>query len=369
MPIPDAIAGAMLGTFRAMAAEIDAKRLSGPAVDELRTSLGRMESLAQQHSDIAAFSGQLAQENLMGAFGDAYGRALSGAARAEAAQPGGDTKLLARALEAYEQALAVHRGKAASAPLVRVLEEILALGRSGVSYLGFCRELEERGLDRALDGTVPLTRAALVDELGLAQQAWDRWRIVGAERELAWLDAAVARSGGAPPDALAVTMASLEIRHALEPHARAWSLAVHRWERAIENLVDWLDAHASFAPTDARWAGDSRAATEHNLARTRAVNPGQLAIRIELLARSGIAWDHLVEHETFRWEYTARRIGLSDERLRLVFATRPHAVVGGSPPRELVARAEELHAAGRHVRTDAGRAPAPGTPLATLRWA
>lgn len=373
MPIPEMIAGPMLGTFRTMAQEIAGKQLTGADVDLMNATLARMEQLAQQHSDIAAFSGQLTQENLFGTFGEAYGRVLSSAGRsaaqAEASQgEGGDAKLLARTVAAYEAALAKHRGIVASRPLVDALETIIALGRSGISYLGFCRELEERGLDRVLDGTAPLGRAAVVDSLALARRDWDRWRIEIAERELAWLDAAIARAPDGLPDPLAFTMTSVEIHAGLEPYAGAWNLAVHRWTRVIEDLVDWLDAHARFASSDDRWVGGTAAETAQNIARTRACRPGEIAIRIELLARSGIAWDRLLEHDTFRWEYTARRIGLSDERLRLVFATRPHAVVRGVPPAELVAKAEQLHANNRIVRPDAGRRPPPGTPLETLRW-
>lgn len=70
----------MLGTFRTMMAEIDEKGIGGEFADDMRAALLRMEELGQEKSDFNEFNAVMMNENLMGRFSDAYGKALSAAA-------------------------------------------------------------------------------------------------------------------------------------------------------------------------------------------------------------------------------------------------------------------------------------------------
>ena len=64
MPVPKAMLDPMLGSFRGMMQEVEAKGLSGPPVEAMRAALGRMEALGQEHHDLSAFQGQVMQEDL-----------------------------------------------------------------------------------------------------------------------------------------------------------------------------------------------------------------------------------------------------------------------------------------------------------------
>lgn len=369
MPVDPTIVGPTLGPFRQMLAEVQCKGLSGPDVDTMAQVLGRMEALAQQMSDVTAFMGQLTQENSFQQFSDAYSRVLAGAARA-AAKDMSDEELLAQTLGAYEQALQTHRsGQSGDVAehVVPTLERILALGRSGVSYPVFLRQMEEQGLSRALAGSAAATRDALAQDLAFARQSWFPVRVQQAERILAAYDALVAAAPFGQPDPLAFELARKRIEWEFEPMHRRWGAVVDRWSYVLERLVDWLDAHASFAPGDERWCppGGSPAQAQHNIRRTKECAPGEIAYRLQILQEYfQLGFDDVFAHETFRTEYTARRVHWSDARLALIRETLPHCTLGAVAPAELVARAEQLHPDGT-VRPDVGQAPPWGTPIRT----
>ncbi|MBO6935445.1 MAG: hypothetical protein JJ863_10740 [Deltaproteobacteria bacterium] len=369
MPVDPMIVNPTLGPFRKMLAEVKGKGLSGPDVDQMAAVLGRMETLAQQMGDVTAYMGQLTQENSFQQFSDAYSRVLAGAARA-AAKDMSDEELLAQTLGAYEKALQTHRsGQAgdAAAHTIPTLERILALGRSGVSYPVFLRQVEEQGLMRALSGSAGATREALEKDLAFAKESWFPVRVEQAERILAAYDQLVAEAPFGQPDPLSLELARKRIEWELEPLHRRWTAVVDRWSHVLELLVDWLDAHTSFAPGDERWCppDGNPAKAEHNIRRTKECAPGDVGYRLAILGEYfQLGFDDIFTHETFRTEYTARRVHWSDARLALIRETFPHCVLGGVAPAALVARAEQLHPHG-DVRPDAGKAPPWGTPLAT----
>jgi len=367
MPVDPNIVNPTLDPFRKMLAEVRDKGLSGPDVDQMAEVLGRMEALAQQMGDVTAYMGQLTQENSFQQFSDAYSRALAGAAKA-AAKDMSDEELLEQTLGAYEQALQTHRsGQAGDAAehTIPILEKILALGRSGVSYPVFLRQLEEQGLTRALDGSAGATRDGLAKDLAFAKESWLPVRVEQAERVLAAYNELVAKAPFGQPDPLALELVRKRIEWELEPMQRRWEAVVDRWSYVLDLLVDWLDAHASFAPRDDRWRtpGASPAQVQQNIQRTKECTPGDVGYRLAILQEYfHLAFDDIFAHETFRTEYTARRVYWSDARLALIRETLPHCTLGSVAPAELVARAERLYPQG-DVRPDRGKAPLWGTPL------
>ena len=147
----------MVNPFRDMMKDVEAKGLTGEDVDQMRAQLTFMEQLAQQVDDIATYTGKLAQENTFQKFSDAYSRALSSAAKASA-KGQSDEEMMASTMGAYEQAAQTYRSGDAGetgALLLPFMEQILAIGRSGLSFPVFLRTLEERGLNRVLDGAAP----------------------------------------------------------------------------------------------------------------------------------------------------------------------------------------------------------------------
>lgn len=366
MPIPSMITTPMITPFRNMLSEVEQKGLQGPDVDEMRAQLEQMERMAQEMDDIGAYTGRLAQDQTFQKFSDAYGRALSAAARESAG--GSDEEMLAQTVAAYESTLRSYRaGEAGEAvkPLIPHLERIVELGRSGASYPVFLRQMEEEGLTRVLEGTGPETRGGLERDLGFSRAHWDKHRIEQGEQMLRAYDELARCAPLGRPDPLALTLARRRIEWDLAPLAARWEAVVERWQRLLEALVDWLDAFTRFAPHDARWRppGASEADVKRNIQRTQECGPGDFRFHEALFQRYFmLGWEQIFTHETFVWEYTARRVEWSDERLALVRATYPHCAPGGRPPAELVARAEELHP-DRDYRPDKLQSPPWGAPL------
>jgi hypothetical protein len=370
MPLDPMFSEPMVKPFRDMVADVDGRGLAGPDVDAMHALLGEMEQLARECHDIGTYSGQLAQRGTFQKFSDAYGRALATAAR-QATKGDDDESLFANTLRAYEQALQTYRsgqGGPAGTLLIPVVERIVALGRSGVSYPVFLRRLEEEGLARALSGAAPATRAGIEQELHFARTAWHRYDSERLEKLLGRFDQMVAAAPFGQPDPMELSLARRRLEWSYVPLEARWQAEVDRWQRLLDLVNDWVDSFASFAPYDTRWRtpGASEATVRENIERTRECNPGDFRYHEQVFARSfGLSWDQLFGSESFTWEYTANRVELSDERLHLIREAYPTCAPGGQPPPALVQRAEALHPAG-DSRPGRGQPPPWGTPLVSF---
>ena len=369
MPVPKAMLDPMLGSFRGMMQEVEAKGLSGPPVEAMRAALGRMEALGQEHHDLSAFQGQVMQEDLFASFSDAYGKALAAAARPASAEGGGggageasdpaaeDAQLLENTLAAYEQALAQHRGTEQEALFAPALEKVIALGRSGVSYPVFLRRLEEEGLSDALNAPVA-TREALAAEVRFACDAHDPPRLEEALEQLDAYDGLVGESRFGAPDPLAIELTRRRIAHAHAPRRARWQAIERRGERILDDLDRWVDAFTDFAFYDERWRapGASDAQVRENIQRDQECQPGYLRVREELLRESfGIDFHGIFQAPPMTNLHVAHRIALSDAKIAVLVDAWPSCVPGGRPPAELVARAEALRQSGEHVRATLGQ--------------
>ncbi len=366
MPIEKMYTDAMLNPFRDMLRDCEAKQLSGPNFDKMRECFGLMERYAEEMNDFAAYSGRLAQEMLFQKFSDAYSRLLSAAAQADSSAEPDDEQLLEQTLSAYEQSLQTYRsGQAGDAgtKLIPTMEQILALGRSGISYPVFLRRMEEGGLSRALEGAAPVVRDGLLLEVKFAHEAWLPRTIEKTEKKLALFDRLVAAAPFGQPQPIEFDIGCVRIDHDAEPGIVRWDAIVRRWNRLLEMLVDWVDSFTGFAPTDERWMPMGGGDPWPNIKRTRECGPGDFRRREQFLHDYfNIAWKDIFSHETFLVEYTARRVHWSDERMRLIRATYDHCRPGQTPPAELIRRAEELHPA-KDLRPDRFKSPTWGTEI------
>ncbi len=369
MPIDKMYTDPMFNPFRNMLNDVDSKGITGPDVDTMRSTLSLMESLALSCNDIMELNGQLAQQQLYMKFSDAYSRALSADAQERTEREGtDDATLLANHLSAIEDTRARYESGEVGEEIkhhIPILDEILQLGRSGLSYPLFLTELEKRGLNHLLEGAVPVARAGILKDLEVSRNNWVYYSIEANERLLEQFDTMAAAAPFGVPNSLKVNLARELILWELEPKRR-WRNGF--WDRAeylLTLLVDWLDSFTSFAPKDPRWAAFTRdpAVVRKNIERTQQCNPGSFRFREAIFKEYfHCDWPSLWRHEIFNWEYTANRIGHSDARLTLILDTFPHCYPGMKPPKELITRSESLHPHGAH-RTETGQCPPPGTPL------
>lgn len=130
------------------------------------------------------------------------------------------------------------------------------------------------------------------------------------------------------------------------PQRAQWKAIIDRWDRMIDMVNDWLDAHCAFAPQDGRWADPPR--TQTNIARTKECMPGRLQVREAIFKEYfGLSWDDIWSHPTYIAEVKACRIFNSDEKMELIKQAYPLCKPGGKVTSELIAKNEELFKSNR----------------------
>jgi predicted NBD/HSP70 family sugar kinase len=344
MAIDEAMSTAMLGTFRDLLADVRGKGLDGADVEEMAAALSEMESLAARLSDVGEFSTTLANGGYYTRFTDAYTRVMIAAGGGAASADGNatpipaDADLLAQALGAYDTSLTQLRGVPDQLVAVAALERILEIGRSGVTYPRFLRQVEDEALNDVLAGSVTPTREQLVADLELITSLVDPPRealasaLIGARDELA------AATGFADPFAFELRRFELSWQHA--PAIATRDALVPRLTRLVDLVVDWLDSQTSWAAHDQRFQGASAALTRENIERAHECNPGFYEIRsAQFAAYFGAApwW----ERPELAEERRGQRILWTDARLALAVEAVTHCTPDTlDAPAELVARAE-----------------------------
>ena len=216
-----------------------------------------------------------------------------------------------------------------------------------------------------MEGAAPTARAALQRSLKFSQDNWAFYDIEKGEKMLRHFDELAATASFGQPDSLEWSMFTRRLDWEYAPAIRRREAIIRRWQAMLEALVDWVDSFARFAPHDPRWnpPGASPQQVRHNIARTQECGPGNFRFREAVFDRYfQLGWGDIWTHETFRWEFSARRVLWSDQRLDLIRDTYPHCQPGQRPPTELVSRAESLHNRA-DLRPDRLQAPPWGTPI------
>ncbi|MFL6156448.1 MAG: hypothetical protein ACJ72D_10170 [Marmoricola sp.] len=343
MAVDPAMRTAVLGTFADLLTGARAQGLTGSDVDEMAAALAAMEALADQLSDVGEFSTRLANDGYYTRFTDAYSRAMiaaagGGAAGGSAASIPSDADLLAQALRAYESSLTQLHGVPDQQDAVAAVERILAIGRSGVTYPAFLRQVEDEALGEALAGSVTPSREQLVADVDLLTSLVDPARVAQATELLTARDELAARTGFVDPFLFELRRFEIAWRHA--PLIARRDAVVARLPRLIDLVVDWLDAHTGWAEGDDRFRGASSSETRENIERARTCNPGFYEVRAAQFAAyfGPSPWWELPE---LAEERAGGRILWTDARIALAVDAVPHCTPDTpDAPAELVARAE-----------------------------
>jgi len=344
MPVDPTMVDAMLGTFRDL---LDGVRTSGAAgedVEEMAAALAAMEALGRELSDVGELSAKLAGGGCYQRFTDAYTRVMTAAAGgggttgAPATVPD-DATLLAQSLQAYEGSLQELRSMTGQEEAIAVLEQLLVIGRSGVTYPVFLRQVDEAGLNEALGGTITPSRETLAAAVAHSRSTGD----VAREAEaIALLERRDALAEASPTGSVDPFTFELERFRIAGQHAPAIALrdaVVQRLPRLLDLVIDWLDAHTSWAARDERFTGPSAAETQRRIEMARECNPGFYAVRAAQFAEmfGPAPWWQRPE---LGQERAAERILWTDARMQLALDAIPACVPMGSAPPELVDRAE-----------------------------
>ena len=313
--------------------------------------MARMEQLAIELDDPGEFSVKLTTEQLFMEFSTAYGEVLSELAKKEYSGDEGDEKLLQQILAAYENSIKSLQGAAKSELIIPAIQEVIDLGRSGISYPVFLRICEEKGLNKAMDGSV-ITREVILLDIQMATLFEWPLELQKANELLVRYDELAAASQFGIPDATQFGLERIKLDWEYAPRINRRDAINHRWENLFGNLHDWLDSYCSFAPYDPRWASmTSMAVTMKNIKRCKECTPGIFKVREKIFYDYfGLTWNDIFNHETFLNELKARRIWYSDESLELIKRTYEYCKPFNNPPPELIGKAEEINKGKRFKR-------------------
>ena len=346
MPVDKTFADAMLGTFRTMLQDYKDKDLSGAHLDKMQAMMDRMETLATEMDDAGAFSTKLMTEGLFNDFSTAYGNLLAEEGQKKYGSSGNydDDKLLQQTLSAYESSLGNLNDHPDKEKIQASIQAVIDLGRSGVNYPTFLRSLIEKGLDKAMEGSV-LSREALEKDI-----KWSEEMILPVyERKnkaiLAKFDEMAASAAFGVPDSVAFSMERFRIESVFQPQINKYDAIVWRWGKLLELLHDWIDAYTSFAPYDERYVSLSgMEETKRNIKFCKECYPGFFETRQDIFNRYfSMQWNDIFEHESFSCERKAKRCMYTDAYIEFLKEVYQHCKPFATAPQELIVKAEELH--------------------------
>ena len=351
MAIDKNLSDSMLGTFRNMYKELCEKNATGDSFETALKSLERMEQLANEMNDFSAFSAKLTTEGLFMKFSTAYGECLSEIAKKDYSSDAGDEKLMAQAKKSYEEAIKQLEGKPDSEKLIFPIKQVIELANSGITYPVFLRICEEKGLNKALEGST-VTRDGIIKDIEFSVRFFRPTEEKMHREILEAFDTLSSKAHFGIPDSLEFELTRNRIEWKYKPEIIKWDAIISRWEKLFELIYDWADSYCDFAPYDERWA-DARGMTHtlRNIKRTKECNPGFLKVREKILFEYfGIKWDDIFYHETYLNEMKASRIQYSDEVINLIKELYRYCKPFSNPPEELIKKAEAIHKEKRHIR-------------------
>ena len=354
MPVDKAMADAILDTYRNMYREISEKGVESESFKAMENALRRMEALAMETDDITDFTAKLTTENLFIQFSNAYSETMAALLRGEYSGDDGDEILLEKTLEAYENSIKNLEADPNYEILKAPIEELIELGRSGISYAVFLRTAEEKGLYQLLEGDL-IVRDSIMRDRTFAEFMHLPLEVEKQDKLLKIHDKLVADSPFKVADSFQFGLERERLDWEYAPLITGWNITIRLWEKMLMNVYDWLDSFGSFAPHDERWVDlRGQTFTMRNIKRTQECNPGVLRAReVVLQDYFQLGWDDIFQHETYINEYQANRVWYSDETLELIKKAYPHCQPYQKPPEELVNQAEAIYTQKRYKRPEA----------------
>ena len=297
-------------------------------------------------NDFGSYSTKLNTEGLFTEFSTAYGTVLAeqGQKKYSSAGSYNDQQLLDQTLSAYENSLAQTDTHPDKEKIQASVKAVIELGKSGVNYPTFLRLLIEKGLDKAMEAVV-INRETLEKNI---QWAVDLHLPVYEKRNgtvLEKYDEMASTAAFAVPDSISFEMERFIIESEYQPLINKDQAVIDRWMKLLQMLHDWIDAHTSFAPQDARFASaEGMSATMQNIKYYKECNPGFFKARENIFNRYfSLTLNDIFGHPSFTNERKAKRCLYTDDFIDFLKAVYLECKLFAKPDVALVAKAEELH--------------------------
>lgn len=373
MPVDKTMLDAMLGTFRNMLSECEQKKITGADFEEMKNTLQRMEQLGQEMDDVAAFSGRLMQENLFMKFSEHYGKALTAGSTAgqsaatDVYDEATDQKLLQQSLQAYKDAITriqqsketTKKAAGAYASDVDVLfkdkiyteaiDKVVELGDSGLSYPEFLSRMIEKGLDKAMEGSVNIRDGQVYILEAAKATAAAPFYIQKEEEKLLLFDRLAEVSSFKAPDNLQYTLGCEKIEWQHAPGINRWNKIKQGWEKSAFWLDEWITSYCSFAPYIQPWSLAKK--PQEAVVESQECVPGKLRVWEKINQRYfNLSLKELFKHESFAWDVKHDWMYWSQEYMEfLLKEIEPLCQPGAVPTASLIDKASRFHSEKRKV--------------------
>jgi hypothetical protein len=204
--------------------------------------------------------------------------------------------------------------------LIRPIQEVIKLGEQpGMTFPAFLRLQIERGLDKAMEGTVVARKGYLYSLEFTKALSANPYYIKSAERKIEVFDKLASASKFGVPGQFELNLAFDDVDREFDPQIRKWDRVKGIWEKMIWDLYEWSLSYCSFAPRIKPWvdAKDPMAATKQ----TQNTMPGIFKEYEYLLQKYfGMAFPDIFGHPTFEWEVKYHTFPFSQELTEFLIA-------------------------------------------------
>jgi hypothetical protein len=379
MAIDPVMSDSMLGTFRNMYKECVDKEYSGPAFERMKIAMDRMENLAVEQTDFAAFSGLLMQENLMGNFSVAYGEVLAEAAKPKEGAAGtyDDAALLKTCLDALrdsikrldegiEQAREEVKKHAKSGgeekmkvdiamvdnmgqrneSIKKAIQELIDFGKTCENLPTFLRVQIEKGMDKAMEGSA-VTRGVYEEDVELNRMWYfSPYHIAKSEDTFESYKQLEAKAAFGVPEGIDIEMERTKIEHKYQPDIEKWNKVIYDWETIIDDLSTWATSNCPRAPVVDPWKMIMDPAERaRSIKQDKHIYPGIIKERIRIFKENfGLDFMGIFKHNSFKWQCTDQRIWYSQEYLvHLINVVYPQCKPGNFLSQESIDQDEIIY--------------------------
>lgn len=336
MPVDKMILDSMLDAFRNMYAQCKAQKLQGESMGKMHEILARIEELGMMHDDFNAFNAQISSENLFGRFSEFYTKVFTEQSREHNQTNNADyddeallktcISGLYQAIESIEQAYKSAMDTSSKErvsldveflqnprEIVDSIRELIHLGEQpGMTLPDFLRIQIEKGLDKAMEGSVVLRRSLDIEKKFIEVNPPSPYHIFLTDELISAYSKISNTVRFGVPD-------SKEWQQLRDDIERKYSFNIIRfkkiedmWGKLLSDLSLWSLSYASFAPYIFPWS-NSKDPSEA-VKRTQNITPGIFAERLKLFEKYfGIKFHEIFSHETFIWQVKNDFIDYSQE--------------------------------------------------------
>lgn len=217
------------------------------------------------------------------------------------------------------------------------IEELIKIGEEpGMTYPRYLRIQIERGLDKAMEGSVAV-REALMYRYGMTKALPGSPHHIECDKQkLELFDHLASQSKVNVPNSDELSFGMRRIDQKFEPLENEWNEIKTRWEDMIYDLSIWSLAYCPFAPQVFPW-NMSRNPREAVI-RTQKTQPGLFKQHERLLQKYfGVGFYDIFKHPTFEWEVRYKFLNDSQEFIEfLIEKIYPVCIPLQDMPSELI---------------------------------